>query len=462
MQSRKTTDTIAAIATAMSNSGIGIIRVSGNEAIAVADRVFQSRKAGKRLADVLSHTVHYGVIRDGETVLDEVLVLVMRAPHSYTAEDTVEIDCHGGVLIMRRILEAVIRAGARPAEPGEFTKRAFLNGRIDLSQAEAVMDVISAQNDYAVKSSVSQLRGSVSRKVRGLRKKILYEVAFIESALDDPEHISLEGYPEHLSQVLAPMIREVQMLVDSADEGKIVAEGVKTVILGKPNAGKSSILNVLLGEERAIVTDIAGTTRDTLEEHIRLRGISLNVIDTAGIRETQDAVEKIGVERARSAAEKADLIIFVADGSRSLDQDDEMVMELIRGRKAIVLMNKTDLAPAFTEEELAVKTGFPVIAVSAKEETGIDKLAKTIQEMFYGRRINFNDEVVITNVRHKTALTDALVSLKMVENSIRDRMPEDFLTIDLMDAYERLGVIIGEAVADDLVNEIFSKFCMGK
>lgn len=462
MQSIKTTDTIAAIATAMSSSGIGIIRISGTDAIAIADRVFKSKHKGKRLAEVPSHTIHYGVIQDGEEILDEVLVLVMRGPHSYTAEDTVEIDCHGGVLIMKKILETVIRYGARPAEPGEFTKRAFLNGRMDLSQAEAVIDVINASNEYAMKSSVRQLKGSVSRKIRKLRENILYQIAFIESALDDPEHISLDGYEESLLEKLQPMIAEIEKMVRSADNGRIVSEGIKTVILGKPNAGKSSLMNVLVGEERAIVTDIAGTTRDTLEEQIRLQGITLNVVDTAGIRETEDAVEKIGVNKAKMTADDADLIIYVVDGSCPLDENDEMIMELIRGRKAVVLLNKTDLDMVVSQEELEAKTEQPVIGISAKEETGIDALEQTIQDMFYEGKLDFNNEVLITNVRHKTALTDTLKSLKMVEQSIRERMPEDFLTIDLMDAYAQLGSILGEAVEDDLVNEIFSRFCTGK
>ena len=455
-------DTIAAIATGMTSSGIGIVRVSGDEAIAIADQIFESKKQGFQLSKVKSHTVHYGVIRDGEEILDEVLVIVMRGPHSYTAEDTVEIDCHGGVLVMKKILETVIRYGARPAEPGEFTKRAFLNGRIDLSQAEAVMDVINSQNEYAMKSSVSQLKGSVSRKVRALREDILYQIAFIESALDDPEHISLDGYEAELLKKLDPMTAELEAMIQSADNGKMVTEGIRTVILGKPNAGKSSLMNVLVGEERAIVTDIAGTTRDTLEERIQLHGISLNIIDTAGIRETEDVVERIGVDRARQAAEQADLIIYVVDGSRPLDENDEAIMELIRGRKAVVLLNKTDLEMQISEAELAEKTGHPVIGISAREETGIDRLERQIQEMFYQGSIDFNDQVMITNVRHKTALNEALDSLKMVRQSIINQMPEDFLTIDLMAAYERLGTIIGEAVEDDLVNEIFRKFCTGK
>ncbi len=462
MENRRVTDTIAAVATAMSNSGIGIIRVSGDEAIEIVDRIYRSKIKGKSLLDVPSHTVHYGMIQDGEEVLDEVLVIVMRGPHSYTAEDTVEIDCHGGVLMMKRILETVIKYGARPAEPGEFTKRAFLNGRIDLSQAEAVMDVIYAQNDYAMKSSISQLKGSVSKRIRVLRENILYQIAYIESALDDPEHISLDGYKENLSEKLNLIMKDIYDLIKSADNGKVISEGIRTVIIGKPNAGKSSLMNVLLGEERAIVTDIAGTTRDTLEEQIRLHGVTLNIVDTAGIRETDDIVEQIGVTRARKMADEADLIIYVADGSQPLDENDEEIIRLIQNRKAIVLINKTDLELLISEDEMREKTGLRVIGISAKEETGIDLLEKAIQEMFYGGEIDFNNEVMITNVRHKMALINTMCSLKIVEKSICDDMPEDFLTIDLMDAYKELGTIIGESLEDDLIDEVFSKFCMGK
>ena len=363
---------------------------------------------------------------------------------------------------MRKILETVVKNGARLAEPGEFTKRAFLNGRIDLSQAEAVIDVINAKNDYALKSSVNQLNGAMSRKVKELREKLIYEIAFIESALDDPEHISLEGYPEILHERLIPIKQEIEKLLATADNGRVVREGVKTVILGKPNAGKSSLMNVLVGEERAIVTDVAGTTRDTLEENIRLHGISLNIIDTAGIRDTDDIVEKIGVDKARQIADDADLIIYVVDGSRPLDENDREIMELIRGRKAIVLLNKTDLEMLVTEKELEERTGQTVIPVSAKEQKGIDVLEERIRELFFSGKIDFNDEVMITNVRHKTALREAYDSLLLVEKSIEDQMPEDFFSIDLMNAYEELGTIVGEALEDDLVNEIFSKFCMGK
>lgn len=460
-----TSDTIAAIATALTNSGIGIVRVSGSDAFAIVDRVFRPKKEGKKLSEEKTYTVHYGHICDGDEIIDEVLAVIMRGPHSYTAEDTVEIDCHGGVLVMKKILELILKNGARLAEPGEFTKRAFLNGRIDLSQAEAVIDVINSKNNYALKSSVSQMSGSMSRKVKMMREKLIYEIAFIESALDDPEHISLDGYPGHLGEVTAELRHELKKSLSTFDNGRVLSEGIKTVILGKPNAGKSSLMNVLVGEERAIVTDIAGTTRDILEENIRLHGISLNIIDTAGIRDTEDLVEKIGVDKARNTADEADLILYMVDGSCALDENDYQIMELVRGRKSIVLLNKTDLNTVLTEKEiLQIEqiTGQKVIPVSAKEQRGIDRLEEQIKDLFIGGEIDFNDEVLITNVRHKTAMRDALKSLELVEQSIEDQMPEDFYSIDLMNAYEQLGTIIGESLEDDLVNEIFSRFCMGK
>lgn len=456
-------NTIAAIATAMSGSGIGIVRISGEESFQIIDRIFKGKgKKDKKLSGEQSHTVHYGYICDGDEVVDEVLVLIMRGPRSYTAEDTVEIDCHGGVLVTKRILETVLKYGARPAEPGEFTKRAFLNGRMDLSQAEAVMDLINAKNEYARKSSVSQLEGSVSKRIRDMREKIIYHIAFIESALDDPEHISLDGYEDTLMGTLVPLKKEMEELIRSADNGRVLSEGIETVILGKPNAGKSSLLNVLVGEERAIVTDIAGTTRDTLREQIRLEELSLNIIDTAGIRDTEDVVEKIGVEKARTAAERADLIIYVVDGSCPLDENDEEIFRFIKDRKAIILLNKMDLDSVVTASHIKERTGHPVISVSAKERTGVKDLEQEIKSMFYEGKLDFNDEVYITNVRHKNALLKACESLFMVEQSIKNGMPEDFYSIDLMDAYEQLGTILGESVEDDLVNEIFSKFCMGK
>ena len=454
--------TIAAISTAMSASGIGIVRMSGPESMDVISRIYRSKNGGKNIKEVKSHTIHYGYIFDGEEVVDEVLVMVMRAPRTYTGEDTVEIDCHGGVYAMKKVLETVLRNGAQIAEPGEFTKRAFLNGRLDLSQAEAVMDVIQAKSAVALKSSLQQLKGSVLRAIKEIRSSILYQIAFIESALDDPEHISLEGYPEKLRKIVDEEYEKVETLLKSADDGRMIQEGIKTVILGKPNAGKSSLLNFLVGEDRAIVTDIAGTTRDTLEEYISLHGISLRIIDTAGIRETEDVVEKIGVGKAKKMAEDADLILYVVDSSLPLDENDREIMELLGGRKSIVIYNKTDLESAVDIKDLKEKTGSPVIPVSVVEETGITELEETIKKMFFRGEISFDDEVYITNARHKTALEEALESLKMVRESIETGMSEDFFSIDLMSAYESLGKIVGESVGEDLVNEIFSKFCTGK
>lgn len=454
--------TIAAISTAMSASGIGIVRMSGPESMDVISRIYRSKNGGKNIKEVKSHTIHYGYIFVGEEVVDEVLVMVMRAPRTYTGEDTVEIDCHGGVYAMKKVLETVLRNGAQIAEPGEFTKRAFLNGRLDLSQAEAVMDVIQAKSAVALKSSLQQLKGSVLRAIKEIRSSILYQIAFIESALDDPEHISLEGYPEKLRKIVDEEYEKVETLLKSADDGRMIQEGIKTVILGKPNAGKSSLLNFLVGEDRAIVTDIAGTTRDTLEEYISLHGISLRIIDTAGIRETEDVVEKIGVGKAKKMAEDADLILYVVDSSLPLDENDREIMELLGGRKSIVIYNKTDLESAVDIKELKEKTGSPVIPVSVVEKTGITELEETIKKMFFRGEISFDDEVYITNARHKTALEEALESLKMVRESIETGMSEDFFSIDLMSAYESLGKIVGESVGEDLVNEIFSRFCVGK
>lgn len=456
-------DTIAAIATGMGNSGIGIIRISGNEAIEIADKLFKSKKSGKKLKDQKSHTVHYGNIVYNDTVLDEVLVVVMKGPNSYTREDVVEINSHGGSLVMKEILEAVIKSGARVAEPGEFTKRAFLNGRIDLSQAEAVIDIINSKNKFALKCSVNQLSGKYSEEIKTIRDSLIYNVAYIESALDDPEHISLDGFSEKLNLDLINIHKRIEKLLETADNGKILKEGINTVILGKPNAGKSSLMNILVGEDRAIVTDVEGTTRDILEVQINLNGITLNLIDTAGIRDTKDIVEKIGVDKAKKYAKEADLIIYVVDASREIDDNDEAIFDIIKDKNTIVLLNKNDLDTVVGKSDIEKYIeNCPVIQISAKEETGIEEFTDTIKKMFLHGEIDFNDEVFITNVRHKTSLNDAKESIELVIKSIENNMPEDFLSIDLMSAYEELGKITGESVEDDLVNEIFSKFCMGK
>ncbi len=468
------TDTIAAIATAVSDSGIGIIRVSGEKAISIVSHIYCNQKKQYLLNSYPSHTIHYGFVtgQDGK-VIDEVMVSVMKAPRSYTKEDTVEINCHGGALMVKKILMRVVEAGARIAEPGEFTKRAFLNGRIDLSEAEAVMDLIHAKNEFALRTSVKQLRGSVYKKVKELRDQIIYEIAFIESALDDPEHISLDGYTDRLSKKVLSLKEELEKLLASADDGKMLKEGIRTVIVGKPNVGKSSLLNLLVGQERAIVTDIAGTTRDILEETIHLGEITLNIIDTAGIRNTEDIVEKIGVEKAKTISEDADLILYVMDSSVPLDENDEDIVRLIQDKKTIILLNKSDLTEVVEEksvDDLIVgitgksreDNNVSMIKISAREKEGLDTLENSIKEMFFYGQISYNDQIYISNVRHKEAVMEALESMNQVQVSLDNEMPEDFYSIDLMNAYASLGRIIGEEVEDDLVNEIFSKFCMGK
>ena len=455
-------DTIAAIATGMTNAGIGIIRISGEDAIAVADKVFRAKNPDKKLAMTKSYSALFGNICDGDCVLDEAICLVMRAPNSYTTEDVVEVQCHGGIVMLRKILELILNSGARAAEPGEFTKRAFLGGRIDITQAESVMDMIHAKNELAARSSISQLKGSLSNRVKEIRSLLLNQIAFIESALDDPENYSLDGYSEKLKEKLEEIIKEIQHLIDTAEEGKMIKEGIRTVILGKPNAGKSSLLNALLGENRAIVTDIAGTTRDTLEEDVMIHGIPLKLVDTAGIHETVDIVEKIGVDKARESVEEADLVLYVVDGNKPLDADDTQIIGLLEGKKAIIVMNKIDIEQVVDKMWITSKINAPVVEISAKTGEGMEKLYGIIKDMFFHGKLSMNDEVYITNLRHKQALAEAEQSLEQVLSSIDRNMPEDFLSIDLMAAYEQLGTILGESLDDDLANEIFDKFCMGK
>lgn len=461
-------NTIVAIATALSNSGIGIIRISGEQSISIANELFVNRKLERKLVTYQSHTIHYGYISNENEIIDEVMITVLKAPYTYTKEDTIEINCHGGVVVLNKILQLVITKGARLAQPGEFTKRAFLNGRIDLTKAEAVMDIIHSKNELALRASVKQLKGQVSDQIKRMRDSILYEIAFIESALDDPEHISLDGYSSLLEEKINKLVNQISHMILKSDQGKIIREGINTVIIGKPNAGKSSFLNVLLGEDRAIVTDIAGTTRDVLEESVKIGSIHLNLIDTAGIRETGDVVEKIGVEKAKKYASDADLIIFIVDSATSLDENDRDIIKMLEYKKVIVLLNKTDLAAVVSEEDIKKElTPYSLehlefIKTSTKDFTGIETFTKTIENMFVRGMIQQDDEVFITNMRHKDALIEAKDSLELVLKSLEDYMPEDFLSIDLMNAYACLGKIIGEEVEDDLVTEIFSKFCMGK
>lgn len=467
------TDTIAAIATALSDAGIGIVRVSGPDALSVVDQIFYNKFGRRKLLEKASHTVSYGYIVDmsekenwREAVIDEVMVVLMKAPNSYTAEDTVEINCHGGVLLLQKVLQLVLKMGARLAEPGEFTKRAFLNGRIDLSRAEAVMDVIHSQSELALASSVEQLTGKLDHAVRELREQILYEIAFIESALDDPEHISLDGYEERLSEKCCLFLQKLEKWIASADSGKLIKEGIRTVILGRPNAGKSSLLNLFLGEDRAIVTQVPGTTRDILQETIRIKGISLHMADTAGIRHTDDPVEQIGVDKAKQYADKADLILFVIDGSEMPDEREKEIISCITHKNVIAVINKTDLPTIVSDEQIRAlfpdKQNLKIARISASEGKGIDQLEEMIEELFFQGVIKENNELTITNMRHNQAMEQAYESLLMVRQSLDNHMPEDFYSIDLMSAYTALGYIIGEEVEDDLVQEIFSKFCMGK
>lgn len=463
------TETIAAIATSLSESGISIIRISGNEALEVADRMIMT-KNGKKVSDFKSHTIHYAHVIDEDNIIDEVMVSFMKAPHSFTAEDTVEINCHGGVLVTKKVLQLVLRNGARLAEPGEFTKRSFLNGRIDLSKAEAIMDIIHADNEFALQIGMKQLKGSVSKMVSSIREKIIYEIAYIESALDDPEHISLDGYSEKLEKNIDAIIDDLVKMESSAENGKIIKQGINTVIVGKPNAGKSSFLNFLLGEEKAIVTDIAGTTRDALEDFVKINDITFHIFDTAGIRKTEDVVEKMGVKKALDYSKDADLLLYIIDSSVPLDDNDIDIMKITAGKKMIVLLNKSDLEPVLEIDEIEKKLleyshkkeDIRFLKISAKEKAGMDEFVKIVKEMFFNGEIKLQDEVMITSMRQKENISDAIASLRLVTESIKMSMPEDFLTIDLMRAYESLGKIIGEEIEEDLVNEIFSKFCMGK
>jgi tRNA modification GTPase len=459
------TDTVAAISTGLSNSGVGIIRISGDDAIKAVDTIFKSSKQDKKLRDVKSHTINFGYIYEGETLIDEVLVSVMRAPNTYTREDVVEINCHGGIIVVKKVLDLVLSKGIRPAEPGEFTKRAFLNGRIDLSQAEAVMDVINSKSDYALKSSVAQLHGRVSKKIKDIRDVVLNKIAFIEASLDDPEHISLDNFSEEMLRDMEDISGKLCKLITSFDNGLVIKEGIKTVILGKPNAGKSSFLNAVTGVEKAIVTDIEGTTRDALEENIKIHGISLNIIDTAGIRKTEDIVEKMGVNKAKELAKVADLIIYLVDSSRELDENDREIIDIIKEKKSIILFNKSDLDSKISIEEMSKieeESNSKILKISAKEHYGIEEFENIIKDMFFQGNVDFNDEVYISNSRQIFNIREAKSSIELVINAVSDGLPEDFYSIDLMNAYESLGKVIGEAVEDDLVDRIFSSFCMGK
>ena len=441
-------DTIAAISTGMVTAGISVVRMSGDEAVAVADRVFEMPGI-KSLADQKTHTIHHGHIKgkDGNTI-DEVLVMLMRAPHTYTGEDTVEINCHGGLYVTTCVLDALVGAGARLAEPGEFTKRAFLNGKMDLSRAEAVAELIECDNERAREAAIRQLE----------------IMAFAEAALDDPEHIVIDDEIDHICEQLKVMRTDLEQLYQTAGQGKLIKEGIRTAICGKPNAGKSSLLNCLLGEDRSIVSDIAGTTRDTISEKVRLGAFTLNVIDTAGITQTDDPIEKIGVERARGEIAGAQLILYVADSSVELDDNDRDILGEIEGKRAICVMNKSDLAQALSEEEMKalMKDNQAVIPLSARFGTGIDQLKKAIEEMFFGEEAPGLDDVIVLGKRHEYALKAAIEALGQTIEGIEQGISEEFWLVDLKDTFDRLGEITGETVGENLIDEIFDKFCMGK
>ena len=455
-------DTIAAIATGLSDSGIGIIRISGEKAIEITNKIFSPADPSKTLDKLPGYRACFGhILYEGKTY-DEAIALVMRAPHTYTTEDVVELDCHGGITVLKSVFDLLVSLGIRPAEPGEFTKRAFLNGRLDLSQAESVMDLIHAKNEQAVSASLSQLSGSLSATLKQAREQLLHETAYIESALDDPENYSLEDYPRKLSNVVDNLLTTLDKLLATGSDGRLLKEGIRTIIIGRPNVGKSSVLNMLLGQERAIVTDVAGTTRDTLEEWINIGGISLNLVDTAGIRSTDDTVERIGVEKALSTINEANLVLYIVDGSEPLSEHDLTLMEKLKGKKVITLINKNDRKIVVDKLLITSKIETEIVEISALTGSGAEELSQTIRRMFFSGSLQSNDQILITNARHLSLLTKAKESLLRVKDSIEAGMGEDFFTIDLLDAYASLGKVLGEEVEDDLVDKIFSEFCMGK
>lgn len=452
-------DTIAAISTTLGVGAISIIRVSGSDAIKIVNSIFK----GKDLEKVESHTISYGHIKDGDNLLDEVLVSVMKSPKTFTTEDIVEINCHGGIATTNKVLEAVLKNGARLAEPGEFTKRAFLNGRIDLAQAESVIDVINAKSYKEAKSGIKQLEGYLSSEIKGIKQEILDVLVNIEVTIDYPEYDTPEVQEQEIKQMLESVGNKLEKLEKSFDNGKIIKDGIKTAIIGKPNAGKSSLLNAILKEERAIVTDIAGTTRDTIEEFVTINGIPLNLVDTAGIREASDEVEKIGVEKSIKQAKDADLIIAIFDSSKDLTDEDLEILELIKNKKSIILLNKSDLNAKISENDSRfTEITDNIIKISALNKTGIDLLYEKISNMFNLNEINLDNDILITNIRHKNIISKSLDNVKKSKEALEMNLPIDIITIYIKNVLEYLGEITGEVVTEDIINEIFSKFCLGK
>lgn len=455
-------DTICAVATGFGAGGIGIIRISGENSFEIAQKIFNPfRKNEKLVSEYKSHTLTYGTINDGDEIIDEVLLAVMKAPKTYTCEDVVEINCHGGKTSLQRVLQTVIKNGARIAENGEFTKRAFLNGRIDLSKAQAVIDVINAKTELSHKSAIGRLEGKLKNKIDEYRNDILTMTAHIEASIDYPEHDDETITYNTIKSNTNSLINKVNLLLQNADTGRIINQGIKTVILGKPNVGKSSILNILLEEERAIVSDIAGTTRDVLKENLNINGIALDIIDTAGIRETEDIIEKIGVEKSKQYAESADLILLVIDATSKLDLQDFELLEFIKHKKLIVLLNKSDLQQNINSDELYTYSE-NIINLSAKTEFGFATLKNKIEQLFFAGDINLDDDILICNERNKASLQNAIRSLNSVLDTINNKMPEDFISMDLLEAYSFLGEIIGVSLDEDIIDKIFSEFCLGK
>lgn len=459
-------DTIAAISTAVGEGGIGIVRISGQEAIDIADKIFKSyQQADKKLSKVNTYTAHYGHIIDPNTeqIVDEVISLVMKAPKTYTKEDVVEINCHGGVVPLQKILDLVLDVGARLAEPGEFTKRAFLNGRIDLSQAEAIMDVITSQTEAGLEVAMDQLEGGLSDQIESISQKILELLANLEAAIDFPEDEIEDFDPEELEKRVIEILEEIEDLIATSKRGRIVREGIQTAIVGKPNVGKSSLLNALLRENRAIVTEVPGTTRDAIEEVINIDGIPLKIIDTAGIREAENEIEKIGIEKSQKFLEQADLILLVLDAHCGITAEDKEIIKLAREKDTIVVVNKIDLESELDlkrlKEELNMEA---IVETSATEGRGIEKLENLISEMVFGGQIKATDQTLITNLRHKEALEDACKNMKQVKKTIEQDLPVDFVTIDLKGALEKLGKITGDTVDEDIIDRIFADFCLGK
>lgn len=457
-------NTIAATATSSGNGSISVIRVSGKETFAAVSNIFCDGKGNRiDLSKYETHTIHYGFICDElNRLIDEVLVLLMKAPRSYTREDVIEIHCHGGHYICEEILQLLLKCGVRIAEPGEFTKRAFLNGRLDLSQAESVMDVIQSKSKLALQNSIQQLRGKIREKVVALREMILEDVAYLEAALDDPEHISLDDFTERIESHVDYLLTEVNHLIENSNNGRLIKDGIHTVIVGKPNVGKSSLLNCMLRENRAIVTNVPGTTRDTLEEDIRIGNHLLRLIDTAGIHQTENEVECIGIAKSKQSMEQADFIICVLNQNESLSEEDREVLSLIEEKDGVILLNKNDLPAAIQKEEITRYSNKRVISFSAKKGEGLDELEDYLNQLLSDRKMDSKEEIYITNVRQREALLRTKESLEKVEESIQTGMPEDMYAIDLTDAYESLGLIIGETVEEDIIEKIFKDFCMGK